>query len=152
MRYLRTILLLLLTTAACRAQVYHGVELVRPELLADADGVTPGGTVTIGLHLRTVEGWHTYWQYPGDAGIPTRITWTLPEGYTAGPIQWPIPARTDEPGDIVTYAYHGDVLLLTDIHVPADAKPGTTVNVRAHAEQGRCCDLAARCRGGPSGE
>ncbi len=31
--------------------------------------------------------WHTYWINPGDAGLATRVDWTLPEGYQAGGIQ-----------------------------------------------------------------
>ena len=64
-------------------------------------------------------GWHTYWEYPGDAGLPTTIDWKLPPGFTAGPIQWPAPVAKLEPGDIQTYAYSGRVLLLTTITPPA---------------------------------
>ena len=63
-------------------------------------------------------GWHTYWQYPGDAGIPTEIKWQLPPGWKAGPIQWPIPLKLTEPGDIQIYGYHDEVLLMTQLTPP----------------------------------
>ena len=45
-----------------------------------------------------VPGWHTYWKFPGDAGIPTELKWKLPPGWKVGEIQWPIPLKLSEPG------------------------------------------------------
>src|SRR2546423_5650470 len=69
-----------------------------------------------------VPNWHTYWKFPGDAGIPTEIKWKLPEGWKAGEIQWPIPLKLDEPGDIQIYGYHEEVLLMREITPPASLK------------------------------
>jgi thiol:disulfide interchange protein DsbD len=69
-----------------------------------------------------VPNWHTYWKFPGDAGLPTEITWTLPDGWKAGEIQWPIPLKLDEPGGIQIYGYHDEVLLLQEITPPASLK------------------------------
>lgn len=140
-RLFKILLFLVLSTAAARAQMYHGQQLVHAELLPDANGVVPGQPITIGLHLQAQSGWHTYWQYSGDAGLPTRIAWTLPDGFKAGPIQWPIPVHQNEPGDIETYAYRGEVLLPVTIQVPADLKPGQTVEFKAHAEWLVCSDI-----------
>jgi thiol:disulfide interchange protein/DsbC/DsbD-like thiol-disulfide interchange protein len=102
-----------------RAQTYEGRDLVRASLLADVDAVVPGKPFTVGLLLRMVPNWHTYWKFPGDAGIPTEIKWKLPPGWKAGEIQWPIPLRLSEPGDILIYGYHDEVLLLQEITPPA---------------------------------
>ena len=67
-----------------------------------------------------VPGWHTYWQFPGDAGIPTEIKWKLPPGWKAGPIQWPIPLKLNEPGDIQIYGYHDEVLLTGAAHAASE--------------------------------
>jgi len=132
---------LLFIGSLCQAQVYQGIQLVKASLLADQNGIVPGHPITIGLQLATAPGWHTYWEYPGDAGIPTRIDWKLPAGFTAGPIQWPIPARDTEPGDIVNYIYAGDVLLPVEIQTPAGLKPGQTVTINANAAWLVCKDL-----------
>jgi DsbC/DsbD-like thiol-disulfide interchange protein/cytochrome c biogenesis protein CcdA len=113
--------------------MYEGQQLVNARLLADADAIVPGQPITVGLDLQMTPGWHTYWEYAGDAGLPTKIIWTLPAGFTAGPIQWPLPVRDDEPGDILTYDYDGEVLLPVQIQVPADLKPGQTIELDAHA-------------------
>jgi DsbC/DsbD-like thiol-disulfide interchange protein len=41
----------------------------------------------------TDDGWHIYWQNPGDSGEPPRIKWQLPSGVTATALEWPTPMR-----------------------------------------------------------
>ncbi|MEP6809857.1 MAG: protein-disulfide reductase DsbD domain-containing protein, partial [Chthoniobacterales bacterium] len=101
------------------AQVYEGHELVRAELLANTTAVQPGKSFLVGVRLQMVPGWHTYWKFPGDAGIPTEIKWKLPPGWKAGEIQWPIPQKLVEPGDIQIYGYHDEVFLTQEITPPA---------------------------------
>ncbi len=102
-----------------QSQTYQGRELVKAELLADTNTVVPGKPFTVGLLLRMAPGWHTYWKFPGDAGIPTELKWKLPQGWKAGEIQWPIPLKTIDPGDIQTYGYQDEVLLMQEITPPA---------------------------------
>ncbi len=101
------------------AQTYQGKQLVRPELLADTNAVVPGKPFTVGLLLRMAPGWHTYWKFSGDAGLPTEMKWKLPPGWKVGDIQWPIPLKTIDPGDIETYGYENEVLLMQEITPPA---------------------------------
>src|SRR4051794_41717582 len=93
-------LLLLAALRSAGAQTYEGRELVQAKLLADVSAVVPGKPFTVGLLLHMVPHWHTYWKFPGDAGIPTEIKWNLPDGCKVGEIQWPIPLKLDEPGAI----------------------------------------------------
>ena len=101
------------------AQTYQGKQLVRPELLADTNAVVPGKPFTVGLLLRMAPGWHTYWKFSGDAGLPTEMKWKLPPGWKVGDIQWPIPLKTIDPGDIETYGYENEVLLMQEITPPS---------------------------------
>src|SRR4051794_2841067 len=112
-----------LTTA--HAQVYQGKQLVKAELVANTTAVVPGKPFTAGLLLHMVPGWHTYWKFPGDAGIPTEIKWNLPRGWKAGEIQWPTPLKLEEPGDIRIYGYHDEVLLMQEITPPASLTEGS---------------------------
>ncbi len=102
-----------------QSQTYQGRELVKAELLADTNAVVPGKPFTVGLLLRMAPHWHTYWKFSGDAGIPTELKWKLPPGWKAGEIQWPIPLKTIDPGDIQTYGYQDEVLLMQEITPPA---------------------------------
>jgi thiol:disulfide interchange protein len=100
-------------------QEYQGKQLVKAELLADTDAIVPGKPFTVGLLLRMAPAWHTYWNFSGDAGLPTELKWKLPPGWKAGEIQWPIPLKTIDPGDIQTYGYENEVLLMQEITPPA---------------------------------
>lgn len=116
-RSLLLLLPLLCAGLAC-AQVVDGKKLVEASLVADTTAVVRGQPFRVGLHLRMAPGWHTYWQNPGDAGLATTFDLELPEGFTAGPIEWPLPKRIVEPGDLQVYAYKGDVLLVRTITPP----------------------------------
>jgi thiol:disulfide interchange protein DsbD len=100
------------------AQMYQGKELVKAELLADASAIAPGKPFNVGLLLRMAPGWHTYWAFSGDAGLPTEMKWKLPSGWKVGEIRWPIPLKTIDPGDIETYGYENEVLLTQEITPP----------------------------------
>ena len=106
-------------------------------LLSDTDAVTPGQPFHIGLHIRLAPGWHTYWKNPGDAGAPPDIALTLSPGSQAGPINWPVPQRVTE-GQLMTYAYTGDLLLPISI-TPAATREATTV--KAHAQWLVCREI-----------
>jgi thiol:disulfide interchange protein/DsbC/DsbD-like thiol-disulfide interchange protein len=101
------------------AQIYEGRELVKAALVADTNAIVPGKAFTVGLLMRMAPRWHTYWKFSGDAGLPTEIKWKLPPGWKVGPIQWPIPLKTNDPGDIQTYGYQDEVLLMQEITPPA---------------------------------
>jgi len=113
-------------------QVYEGKQLVKAELLADASAVAPGRRFTTGLLLRMAPGWHTYWRFSGDAGIPTELRWKLPKGWKVSDIQWPIPLKLKDPGDIVTFGYNDEVLLMQEI-TPPDSIVDSIVTLSAEA-------------------
>jgi thiol:disulfide interchange protein DsbD len=84
---------------------------VRAELMVYApDGVQVGKPLWLGLQLQHQVGWHSYWKNPGDSGLPTQLTWTLPAGVTAGNIQWPTPKKIPI-AQLANYGYEGTVLL-----------------------------------------
>ena len=121
----------ILSVNPASAQIHGGKPLVKASLLADTTAIVPGQKFQVGLLLEMAPGWHTYWQYSGDSGLPTTIRWNLPEGFSAGPIQWPVPQAKVEPGDIQVYAYSGQVLLLATITPPANVAGNATLSADA---------------------
>ncbi len=99
-------------------------DAVQARLISDRLSVAPGETFWVGVHLHQDEGWHTYWRNGGDSGLPTEVEWTLPEGWEVGELHWPTPERQVEVGDLVTYGYEGDVVLMAEIRVPSSAPRG----------------------------
>jgi len=123
-------LLLLAGLALPAAAAPVRTEQAEAELLAERRAPEPGKPLTVALRLQAIPGWHTYWRNPGDSGQPTSIRWQLPAGYRAGPIQWPVPEKLPI-GPLANYGYEGEVLLLTDIEVPAGAR--APARIGAHA-------------------
>ena len=134
------LLLVVLWAVPGRAQMHNGVQLVKADLIADTTAVAPGKPFTVGLRLRMAPHWHTYWEYSGDAGLPTKIAWELPEGFKAGPIQWPVPEKIVSPGDIINYGYDDEVVLLTEITPPAQL-PTREIALKGKATWLVCADL-----------
>jgi thiol:disulfide interchange protein len=119
-------LLVSLAFALCestRAQQYNGKELVRATLLADVKAIEPGQKFRVGVLYRIEPSWHIYWRYSGDSGIPTKIAWQLPPGFKVGSLQWPVPMRDKEPGDLEVFDYTSEVLLFAEVEAPATLPP-----------------------------
>ncbi len=113
---------------------------VDAELIAATDAIVPGQPLTVGLRLKHEDEWHTYWQVPGDSGLPTQMKWQLPAGFSAGPIEWPHPKRLPV-GPLMNFGYEGETLLLTTVQVPADLPVGTPVTLTAQASWLECKDV-----------
>jgi thiol:disulfide interchange protein DsbD len=106
------------------------VPLVQADLIADVDGVRAGTPFWVGIRLRMKERWHTYWRNPGDSGMATDVAWTLPDGYTAGPIVWPTPNRIPVT-HLVNFGYEGETVLLAQITPPRDLGTRTSDTLQA---------------------
>lgn len=114
---------------------------VRARIVTDTRTIVPGGTITVGVLLTLDEGWHVYWRHPGDAGLPTSVDFDLPDGFEVGPLQWPVPTRFTEPGDIQTNGYADQVLLFADVTAPDDLTPRTTATIGVTAKWLMCKDV-----------
>jgi hypothetical protein len=107
---------------------------VEAELVSAVRSIEPGKPFTVALRLQHDEYWHTYWKNPGDSGMATAIEWTLPEGFSAGPIQWPTPQRIPIP-PLANFGYE---------EIPADGYPGACrpgAEPRRSSGQGRVAGL-----------
>jgi len=120
-------LFLLLAAATAHADEPH----TRARLVADVATVRPGSTFTAGVLLSMDPGWHIYWKNSGEAGLPTHISWTLPEGFEAGEIQWPVPNKYVEAGDVLTFGYKSETMLLVPIRVAPSVAAPASVRLRA---------------------
>jgi len=132
-------LALMVQSASVAAQAVR-TDNVEAEFVSASDAVVPGQPLAAGLRLKHDEHWHTYWQVPGDSGLPTRIQWKLPPGWTAGPIEWPLPQRLPV-GPLMNFGYEGEILLLTTLTPPVDLKAGSKVVLAARGDWLICKDV-----------
>ncbi len=113
---------------------------VRAELVAHApQGLAADQPLWLGLKIEHKTHWHTYWKNPGDSGLPTTLTWTLPAGVQAGDIQWPTPGRLPI-GPLMNYGYEGTLLLPVAVKLPAGWK-GEQLDVKLQALWLVCKDV-----------
>jgi thiol:disulfide interchange protein/DsbC/DsbD-like thiol-disulfide interchange protein len=117
--------MLLLWQRPAVAQQYNGKELVKAELISDVSAIEPGQKFRLGILYKIEPGWHIYWKYPGDSGIPTKVEWHLPPGFKTHDLQWPLPFRDKEPGDLEVFAYNSEILLFTTVEAPDTLPPGS---------------------------
>lgn len=100
-------------------------------------------TVRAGIEIRLKPGWHTYWRYPGDAGIPPRFDFAGSQNVRSVEVGWPAPKRLPE-GTLMTLGYDRDVILPLKI-VPVD--PAKPVALRLKADYAICEKLCAPVEG-----
>jgi hypothetical protein len=126
---------------AARAQSSKPEVHARVRLIADTDAIVPGQAFKVAAELDPDAGWHTYYKEPGDAGMPTRINWNLPAGFTASSdLLWEKPQRFTEAG-ITTYGYDHKVYVGATITPPADLKPGSSVALKAEVKWLTCKEV-----------
>jgi DsbC/DsbD-like thiol-disulfide interchange protein/cytochrome c biogenesis protein CcdA len=99
--------------------------------------VRPGGEVELAIVMHTRAGWHGYWRNPGDAGLPMRVEWQLPQGASVGPLRYPVPERLTIAG-LMNYVYNDDHAILVRLKAPAGAQ--AFVPIRAEAQWLACTD------------
>jgi thiol:disulfide interchange protein DsbD len=127
MRLLRTILALMLLLAAglsagaatSSADVAH----LHVQLVIPTSTLHLGESAQAGLYFKLEQGWHVYWKNAGDSGEPPRIKWALPDGITAGPLQFPAPTRLPL-GPLMDFGYENEVLFPFLVKVSPAAKTG----------------------------
>ena len=85
--------------------------------------------ITIATQIKLAPHWHVYWENPGDSGLPVKIEWETPEGFSLGEIQWPTPDKISY--DILAnYGYYDDVVLLQTLNIPENL-PKETISLTA---------------------
>lgn len=105
---------------------------VEAQLLVDAsEDLRKGGTVRVGLQLQHAPGWHSYWKNPGDSGLATQLTWTLPSGWSvAQDIAWPLPHRLPV-GDMTNFGYEGVLMLPVMMNIAKAPQEGDRLRLDA---------------------
>jgi DsbC/DsbD-like thiol-disulfide interchange protein len=78
------------------------------------------GALRAGVEIRLKAGWHTYWRYPGDAGVPPKFDFGASQNLRRAVVLWPAPQRIVEAGGS-TLGFSSDVIFPIRVE-PMDAK------------------------------
>lgn len=135
----RYLLLIILLTGSLisEEQVKAPVEVT---LVHEAVSVQPGESLWVGIAFSIDRNWHIYWKNPGGTGVPPKIEWSLPQGFTVTDLEWPTPERLDT-FEGTGYGYHDQVTLLAKLTAPAHFK-GDHVDIGATVTWIVCSDEA----------
>ena len=77
-----------------------------------------------GVEIRVKPGWHTYWRYPGDAGVPPRFDFAGSQNVKAVDVLRPAPQAIPEEG-LTVIGYTDNVILPLAVVPQNRAKPVT---------------------------
>lgn len=103
------------------------------ELVSDRTSIAPGDTFIVALRMIPDHEWHVYWKNPGDAGLAPRVRWQLPEGFTVGELEFPIPKKIPA-GPLVSFGYEGEVLYPSRVIAPPNLVGGSTISLLADVD------------------
>ena len=78
----------------------------------------------LGVRLNMQEGWHTYWENPGDSGGPFEADWLASDGVIIENVEWPTPTTIPYP-PLMTYGYEGDVIFPFKVFRSVDSELST---------------------------
>ena len=92
------------------------------------------GPLRAGVEMRLARGWHTYWRYPGDAGVPPQFSFAGSRNVKQVDVLWPAPARVSEAGG-TSIGYVVGVVFPLRV-VPQEA--GKPVALRLHLNYAIC--------------
>lgn len=115
---------------AAAGPAFAKYEPVTAQVVTEKAAMRAGEAFYAGVLLVMKKDWHTYWINPGDGGLPTTVEWQLPEGFTAGPLEWPYPHYFND-DEVASYGYTGEVLLMAQITPSPSVRMGKDVPIAA---------------------
>jgi len=137
----RLVLLMMVFGLGAKMVSAENPKHVNVKLVADVSEVEPGGTFKLGAYFEIDPHWHIYWKNPGDSGLPTTIDYTASGGVTIDNIKWPVPKTFSRAGEIVDFGYEENVMIISDVTVTDDAKPGAEVQIRGQVKWLSCEEI-----------
>ena len=112
-------------------------------LIAGSQAASSSGPLRAGVEIRLRTGWHTYWRYPGDAGVPPQFNFSGSSNLGKVHVSWPAPQRIAEAGSI-SIGYLAGVVFPLRIE-PRDA--GKPVVLRVKLDYAICEKLCVPAEG-----
>lgn len=106
----------------------------RVRLIA-AGSASDAAYVRAGIEIRLDRGWHTYWRYAGDAGLPPQFDWAGSVNLDQAVIRWPAPARIRLEDGLESIGYKDSVLLPVYLYPKDPARP---IQLRLQMRYGVC--------------
>ncbi|MBX9689337.1 MAG: thioredoxin family protein [Candidatus Obscuribacterales bacterium] len=127
------------TPILSRVEAAADESAVKAVLISNCKTIKAGEKFRLGVELNMAPGWHTYYRESGEAGMPTKISFELPDGFKASDLLWERPHKLVDAG-IVTYGYNEHTVIAAELQAPADLKAGTELKFQATVKWLACKD------------
>jgi DsbC/DsbD-like thiol-disulfide interchange protein len=95
--------------------------------------------VRVAVRLTIDPGWYIYWTNPGDAGLPSRIRWSLPPDVALRNVEWPPPRRFGL--DSASLGYAREVVVIATLERRLGAAVRGTIDLAAQVEWTACAQV-----------
>jgi DsbC/DsbD-like thiol-disulfide interchange protein len=96
-----------------------------------------------GVEIRLSPGWHTYWRYPGDSGVPPQFDFSKSDNLQSAKVLFPAPELHKDAGG-ETIGYQKDVIFPVVV-MPKD--PGKPVKLHLSIDYAVCETMCVPARG-----
>lgn len=102
-----------------------------------------GAPLHAGVEIKLQSGWHTYWRYPGDSGVPPQFDFSGSDNLKTAKVLYPAPQlHKDESGE--TIVYERDVIFPVEV-TPQD--PGKPVRLHLALDYAVCAKMCVPAKG-----
>ena len=94
-------------------------------------------TFQLGWWMKREKGWHTYWESPGDVGVPPTIKWNLPDGVVFREMQY-APPQLVKMFKVFAHGHKDETLFICTFDLRRKLNPGEELTLRGKASWLAC--------------
>ena len=99
--------------------------------LVTESNVSPGSSsFEIGWWIKREKGWHTYWESPGDVGVPPTLKWNLPDGIILRKMHY-APPQLVKMFKVFAHGHRDETLFICTFGVDRKLTVGETLKFKA---------------------
>ena len=79
---------ILLSFSSRAAEISQATDMVELSAITQYDQINPNQNLGVLLKFKIKNGWHIFSQNPGEIGMPTSLSWNMPEDFKLNEIGW----------------------------------------------------------------
>lgn len=106
-------------------------------------GATASTPMQAGVEMKLNPGWHTYWRYPGDSGVPPEFDFSGSDNLESATVLYPAPKLHKDAGG-ETIGYDADVIFPVEVTAKDASKP---VKLKLSLDYAVCENMCVPAKG-----
>ena len=102
---------------------------LKMSLVSEYNGFVDDDVFWVAWRISREAGWHTYWEFPGDVGVPPSVKWDLPPGIIAEKMIFPPPERIMM-FQVGAYGHTGESIFLFKFRSQVPFREGESISIK----------------------